>query len=735
VKSVALACLSKPCEPREERNQQPAAQMESAHSITQSEEGAETQRVPRPMEAWIREGYFICITLKEARNLRAFDLDTQSSDTFAKMKITMPGEKAPVITEHRTRIVHRSLYPMFEERLLCPLAGLKRTSQFELRMYDADWLRNAFMGQVQATLDHLLQPLEESSDTNLQWYSLTGKRHKPLGKVQGEVMLEVQVLTPDQAEEVSAARDSYKNQEAIGARLGQSHLVVSLHSLNLSGIVKPQTIAQLAKGLKVEIRVGQSMAMHKVHVRAVTSPHGEGQSEMELDDTVAVPLATAFHPLPLAWPHNIGKPSEVQDIKVLLHSEKVLLSKTQVPLWSIPVGGAASSNGGTDSPPMPSLHTTSSRRFCPSRSSSCFLGTKGADAGSIVAKEEGAAESSPQTFVRTMEPIARKAPFTASAIEFSMSIAPKKPETSPSRTVSELKDVCQQLDMLEEQEDERDAPPLNNLPEPFDTPCLEMNFDFGPCRLYRLLHKSGTKISAKIAAEEGLTNLNRGPWEMVDTEEGQFRQRKMTYRKPVSVPVPFAPKYADMTEYMTIKVKEISGWVAEIVVLTNAPKGDTFKVVLQVTGTRGPSAGSSVLRVSMKIEFLKNPGMLKQVIQNQTQKESITHWSLVGRVIREAFEEEDTWQSESSEAQPSPLAPAQSTLLATAAPAAVPDLVVHNEQKWHRWQASLPVVAFVLLGLLLALLVVSIQQLVVSIQQLVVAVQQLAAMQQQQQQQ
>eukprot|EP00967_Tisochrysis_lutea_P055148 scaffold69170_cov20-Tisochrysis_lutea.AAC.1 len=34
-------------------------------------------------------------------------------------------------------------------RLLCPLAGLKRTSQFELRMYDADWLRNAFMGQVQ----------------------------------------------------------------------------------------------------------------------------------------------------------------------------------------------------------------------------------------------------------------------------------------------------------------------------------------------------------------------------------------------------------------------------------------------------------------------------------------------------------------------------------------------------------------------------------------------------------
>eukprot|EP00983_Pelagomonas_calceolata_P048365 1141024-Pelagomonas_calceolata.AAC.1 len=52
-------------------------------------------------------------------------------------------------------------------------------------------------------------------------------------------------------------------------------------------------------------------------------------------------------------------------------------------LFMPPTGGAASSNGGTDSPPMPSLHTTSSRRFCPSRSSSCFLGTKGADAGAL----------------------------------------------------------------------------------------------------------------------------------------------------------------------------------------------------------------------------------------------------------------------------------------------------------------------------------------------------------------
>ncbi|KAF5842484.1 hypothetical protein DUNSADRAFT_6728 [Dunaliella salina] len=698
--------------------------MESAQSTGQSEEAAET-RVPRPVEAWIRDGYFVCITLKEARNLRAFDLDTQSSDTFAKMKITMPGEKAPVIVEHRTRIVHRSLYPMFEERLLCPLAGLKRTCQFELRMYDADWLRNAFMGQVQATLGQLLQPLEESSDANLQWFSLTGKRHKltALGKIQGEVMLEVQVLTPDQAEEVAAARDSYKSQELIGA------------SLTLSGIVKPQTIGQLAKGLKVEIRVGQSMAMHKLHVRAVTSPGGGGQSELEVDDTVAVPLATAFDPLPqLAWPHNIGKPTQVQDIKVLLHSEKVLLSKTQVPLWSIPVGNIASSNGGADSPPLPSLHTTSSRRQGPSRSESGFIGPKGTDAGSIVAKEDGAAESSPQTFVRTMEPIARKAPFAASAIEFSMCIGPKKIDASPSRTASELKDVCQQLDMLEEQEDERDAPPLTNLPEPFGCICLEMNFDFGPCRLYRLLLKSGNKITAKIAAEEGLTNLNRGPWEMVDTEEGQFRQRKMTYRKPVSVPVPFAPKYADMTEIMTIKVKEIPGWVVEIVVLTNAPMGDTFKVVLQVTGTRGPSAGSSVLRVSMKMEFLKNPpGMLKQVIQNQTQKESIAHWSLVGRMIREAFDEEDTWQSENSEAQASPLAQAPSSLV-TAVPAA-PDLVVHKEQNRHGWQASLAIVALVLLGVLLALLVVSIQQHASAVRMLAASIQQLAAMQQQQQQQ
>lgn len=52
------------------------------------------------------------------------------------------------------------------------------------------------------------------------------------------------------------------------------------------------------------------------------------------------------------------------------------------------------------------------------------------------------------------------------------------------------------------------------------------------------------------------------------------------------------------------------------------------------------------------------------------------HRSLVGRMIREAFDEEDTWQSESSEAQASPLAQAPSSLV-TAVPAA-PDLVVHK---------------------------------------------------------
>lgn len=61
-------------------------------------------------------------------------------------------------------------------------------------------------------------------------------------------------------------------------------------------------------------------------------------------------------------------------------------------------------------------------------------------------------------------------------------------------------------------------------------------------RLYQLLLKAGSKITYKIAAIEGLQNLVRGQWEMVDTPEGTFRQRTFTYRQ-VPVPVSYAIHY------------------------------------------------------------------------------------------------------------------------------------------------------------------------------------------------
>ena len=33
------------------------------------------------LSGWIREGYWVCITLREARNLGVFDANAQSSDT------------------------------------------------------------------------------------------------------------------------------------------------------------------------------------------------------------------------------------------------------------------------------------------------------------------------------------------------------------------------------------------------------------------------------------------------------------------------------------------------------------------------------------------------------------------------------------------------------------------------------------------------------------------------------
>lgn len=81
------------------------------------------------------------------------------------------------------------------------------------------------------------------------------------------------------------------------------------------------------------------------------------------------------------------------------------------------------------------------------------------------------------------------------------------------------------------QEDERDAPPLQEVPEPFPIKCLEMTFGFGPCKLYRTLLKAGSSMIDNIAKVEGLENFTRSPWEMVEGEGGRpLRQRKITYR-------------------------------------------------------------------------------------------------------------------------------------------------------------------------------------------------------------
>lgn len=128
-----------------------------------------------------------------------------------------------------------------------------------------------------------------------------------------------------------------------------------------------------------------------------------------------------------------------------------------------------------------------------------------------------------------------------------------------------------------------------------------------------------------LCAAQGLTNVSFGPWK----QAGDTRQRVLKYTKPLSIPVPFAPKSADVTEVHTVSVycaatrsgwrcsarpapgaprscrtcrivqlhaKEASGFVMEVVVTTDAPKGDTFRVVTQVH-TRAASPGCLALRV------------------------------------------------------------------------------------------------------------------------------------------
>ncbi|KAF5836278.1 hypothetical protein DUNSADRAFT_6186 [Dunaliella salina] len=650
--------------------------------------------VEKKLNHWINGGYWICVTLKEARNLGAYDYDTQSSDPFAKLRLTLPGEKAPVISEHRTRTVHRNLSPMFEERLLCPLSGLSPACMFHLSLYDADWLRAEFMGQVRQSLGQLLEAIEDvDTPSEPKWYSLMGK--KPKNACEGEVQLQAELMTYSQAEQHRRNQEKFKRPEFLEARFIDTQLELGAQSLLFSHRVKDaKAIGDFLGKASIEVRVGQSMIRQPIRPRVKDGLKGEERLELVMEDKIIIPLHDAFHgsimvfdkkassetsmsgasvitavkfcqQLPLSTSHAFvlqhAQTNQYEEGSSPQQSRKSTSSgplgkANSTPVKGVPCPASNAANlGKADSTPSCTSNGGKNEPISVSEARTRSVLWKGqprtqADCGLLVASDH----MHTHYFARHMEHYsAEKAKLPWCQLGFTLNIVPRQVVSAGGPSGEEGDCVgCTVLDVCEDQEDERDAPPLKNVPAPLESKVMEANFPCGPCKSdvtafwVKYSPTLGPQKTSDIdpmnqeigcdVLREGLTKMDIGPWGLSSCADGkQSRQRTWKYTKPLNIPVPFAPKIADVIEVHTLQIKEVSGWLLEIVITTDAPKGDTFKVVNQVLCMRGSSAGSCSLRVTMMVDFLKNVGFLKSAIQGGALKDTVTHWDKeVSAVLR-----------------------------------------------------------------------------------------------------
>ncbi|GAX79152.1 hypothetical protein CEUSTIGMA_g6592.t1 [Chlamydomonas eustigma] len=140
-----------------------------------------------------------------------------------------------------------------------------------------------------------------------------------------------------------------------------------------------------------------------------------------------------------------------------------------------------------------------------------------------------------------------------------------------------------------------------------------------PKRVFEVLFKADSEFRAKMVQKEDLKNAVTGNF-VSDPELAKARgirgakSRTVTYVRPLTIPIPMAPKQCDVTEVHSLLVNEAGGFVVECKVTTNAPKGDAFFVLIQWVGI-SDGASNTKVRISFKVEFIKSVGFLKGAIE------------------------------------------------------------------------------------------------------------------------
>ncbi|KAI8470119.1 MAG: hypothetical protein J3K34DRAFT_459010 [Monoraphidium minutum] len=325
--------------------------------------GGADAAAPRPAaaasEAAVGEDQFLCITVREARNLLAKDYETSSSDPFAKITLGPHLKKS--------RVIYRNRHPMWQQRLMFPLESLDEGEPLLVELWDKDFAGIEFLGQVIMTLGKALEIAQDPATGRAYWFPLAKKRSTDV--VGGHLCLGFEVMDAIAYMQAAAEVEAEMDPEAIMAALGSRALHVQLHGLNglrannmalgvQGGGAAPAGAAASPRGGGAAGGGGCGKA--KVGPRAkslyirfgrfcLEKPLPEdfdegGEFEVAINEEVLIPLAPALR----LGAIGARRKDELYDIKVYVKGSTHTIAKTQIPIWDVPRSEDDPSGGAED---------------------------------------------------------------------------------------------------------------------------------------------------------------------------------------------------------------------------------------------------------------------------------------------------------------------------------------------------------------------------------------------------
>ncbi|GBF95637.1 hypothetical protein Rsub_08619 [Raphidocelis subcapitata] len=286
------------------------------------------------------EQRFLCISVREARNLVAKDYETASSDPFAKITLGPHSKKS--------RVIYRNRHPLWQQRLLFPLEGLDEGEPLLIELYDKDFAGIEFLGQVIMTLGKALEIAEDEVTGRAYWFPLAKKRSTDI--VGGELCLGFEPLSAASAAQVASEVEAQMDPEALAAALSRRALHVRLHGINglkANGLLAPGGAAVPAarggggrakvgpRARSLVIRLGR-FCLEKPLPPGFDEQALQGEFELPINEEVLIPLASALR----AGSLSTRRRDEIYDIKITIKGTTHTIAKTQIPIWDVPIEDA-----------------------------------------------------------------------------------------------------------------------------------------------------------------------------------------------------------------------------------------------------------------------------------------------------------------------------------------------------------------------------------------------------------